>query len=169
MIHDLRQRTQGRDVDDFLEEDEQDVIVTTLEGEVTKQVQHSNRLATFIGYLFTGLNVVLTIFNPVAKMNASLLIHSTVSSLCHLYAMLHHAKDTSRNLRQDFYMLAMGIIPCFMLTFLDTNDPSFPIHRAIFVGNLLTTFFSVWLRRDSTETLKALQELHAAKYKYKAL
>jgi hypothetical protein len=169
MSQELRQRNKQGDGDSYLDEDEQEEIVKTLADVATHQIERSNKSATAIGSLAAALNVVMTILNPFTKMTSLLWIHSTFSSGFHLYAMLNHAKDITKENRHDVFMLASGFLSCFLLAFMEKDDLTFDLHSAIFTGNLLTASFAVWLRRDSCETLRAIQVLDEAKYKYKSL
>lgn len=168
----MRQRTNPNcdTVDsEFIDEDEQEQVVGKLQEEVSSQIQASNRSAAIIGVLSVALNTVLTIMNPITEITAALFLHLTLSSGCHLFALLNHAKGISKGNRHDLYLLSAATIPCLMLALIDADDPTFELHRAMFVGNMLTTCFAVWLRRDSSATLQHFQELVAAKYKYKSL
>lgn len=165
----MRHRKKGGESGEPLDEDEQDQIFNNLEEEVTNQIKQSNRFATIIGYLAVFLNFVLAVLNPFAEMSVQLWTHATVSSGFHLYCTLRHAIDTTKDNQQDITLIILAIFSCLLLTILGADHPTFDLHFLFFIGNLLTTSFAVWLRRDSMAILHAIQELEAAKYKYKSL
>lgn len=165
----MRHRKQGGNGGELIDEDEQDQIVNTLEEEVTNQINQSNRFASIIGYLAVILNIILAVLNPFAEMNVLLWAHATVSSGFHLYSTLSHAVDTTKDNQHDISLVVLAILSCLLLAILGADHPMFDLHFVLFIGNLLTTSFAVWLRRDSMATLCAIHELEAAKYKYKSL
>jgi hypothetical protein len=170
MSQELRQRNkQGEGDSSYLDEDEQEEIVKSLADEATYQIERSNKSAAAIGCLVAALTVVMIILNPFVKMTSMLWIHSIISSGLHLYATMNHAKDMTKENRHDVFMVASGFLSSFPLAVTEKDALMFDLHLAIFIGNVLTASVAVWLRRDSFETLRAIQVLDQARYKYKSL
>ena len=168
----------------FIDEDDQEKLVLSLQVDAIRQAEQFRRFFAVV----CVFAILVTIAYPLlcrtycSSQPRLCWIHSAYSSILHgvIIALQYYVPlrgpqlgkitmeaNTESSSRSAILLTAILITLPLLLGVLKNDAEDF--HLGLIIGNMVTFVGMLLLRWDAASTRRALEELHASKYKYKDL
>jgi hypothetical protein len=162
----MRNRRQGEEASEavplFLDEQVQEEFASSLDKDANSQLVQFERAFGLVGV--TVAVSVLTIPMVVGGIYW-MWVHSVYSALLHCASVVHVRKSNT-----DLVLIVTVLLPiAILLVFVKESMKNSEHHWGMALTNVVFGGGSIFLRRDRISTLQAIDEMHAAKYRYKSL
>jgi hypothetical protein len=175
----MRRRTKAENTSEgdapFMDEDDQDEVVASLEQEGMKQIESTNRIFTFVCILAMIITALVVVIHGGGMRPCT---HAVYSAGVHWLARIHATTVSSRSLQSSLQSSSVALLiflvlsPLFVIaasmSSLNADDTA-TMHWSIALANLLVAICSLLLRIESANTIKAMELLEGSKYSYKSL
>ena len=168
----------------FIDEDDQEKLVLSLQADAIRQTEQFRRFFAFVCVFAILVTVAYPLLCRTYCSNQPRIcwIHSGYSSILHgvIIALQYYvplsgpqpgkitmeanAVASSRNA-----ILLTAILTTLPLLLGVLKNDAEDFHLGLIIGNMVTFVGMLLLRWDAASTRRALEELHASKYKYKDL
>lgn len=148
----------------FLDEQVQEEFANSLDKDANSQLIQFERAFGLI-----GVTVAVSVMTIPMVIGGTywMWIHSVYSALLHCASVVH-----IRRSKTDLVLIAPVLLPiAILLLFVDQSMKNSAGHHhwGMALTNVVMGGGSIFLRRDRISTLLAIDEMHAAKYRYKHL
>ena len=156
----------------YIDRDDQDELVASLEDEATYQTKQFQKYFGFIGAfaLLASLLYPLLCQEECSSRWIPCWMHATSSSVAHGLA-IHQSRNDIQSQFSKWQLLALLLVGTpFSLWLLGKfPDDIEHFHLGLIIGNVVTFVGTMILRWDTLSTKKAIEDLHGEKYAYKTL
>ena len=156
--------------DDYMDSDDQNVLVETLEKEAAEAMMRIRFFFVSIGYFAIAASLVLPFLcqEECSAQSLSCWGHSIYSSILHLMSISLAKKQASDfNLFMVTFILASLPMIVWLMGKFEYDIEHF--HLGLTLANMTTLTGCMLLRWDDSETAKSLEELNELKYTHKSL